>query len=57
MSKKSALLFSVIGVLFLVLTGVSLSYQQPLLALLFIFLSFFTVGIGFMVKAKTRKKE
>ncbi|NDI36754.1 DUF5325 family protein [Chengkuizengella sediminis] len=57
MSKKTALLFSIIGVLFLVLTGVALSYQQSLLALLFLFLSFLTVGMGFKVKAKIRKKN
>ncbi|NBI28908.1 DUF5325 family protein [Chengkuizengella marina] len=57
MSKKTALLFSMIGVLFLVFTGIALSYQQSLLALLFLFLSFFTVGIGFMAKAKIRKKN
>ncbi|MFS1514085.1 DUF5325 family protein [Chengkuizengella sp. SCS-71B] len=57
MSKKTALFFSIIGVLFLILTGIALSYQKSLLALSFLFLSFFTVGIGFMVKAKIRKKN
>ncbi|CAM3772123.1 DUF5325 family protein [Marinicrinis lubricantis] len=57
MSKSLSLLFAVSSVILLILTGASLSYRQPWLALLFIVLYIFMVGAGFIVKAKIRRKQ
>jgi uncharacterized protein YqfA (UPF0365 family) len=57
MNKPLALLFSVVAIILFICVGISLSYRLPLLALLFAIAAFIHIGIGFVVKARLRKKQ
>ncbi|WP_171056349.1 DUF5325 family protein [Paenibacillus sinopodophylli] len=56
MSKPLSLFFSVLAILFMSAMSVSISYNGWLV-LLFGLLSLFTVGAGFIVKARLRRKN
>ncbi|WP_338554975.1 DUF5325 family protein [Paenibacillus sp. KS-LC4] len=54
MSKPLSLLFAVIAVLLMSATAISMSYNAWL-ALLFAVLTLFSIGGGFIVKARLRR--
>ncbi|WP_162341377.1 DUF5325 family protein [Paenibacillus paridis] len=56
MSKPLSLFFSVLAILFMSAMAVSISYSGWLV-LLFGSLSLFTIGAGFIVKARLRRKK
>ncbi|MBD2868072.1 DUF5325 family protein [Paenibacillus arenilitoris] len=56
MSKTLSLVFSVLAVLFMSATAISISHSGWLV-LLFGLLSFFTIGAGFIVRARMRRKQ
>ncbi|MCU6709249.1 DUF5325 family protein [Paenibacillus sp. J5C_2022] len=55
MSKSLSLFFAVMSVLFMSATAISISHNGWLV-LLFSVLSLFSIGTGFIVKARLRKK-
>lgn len=55
MGKPTALFLAVSAVLCLVFSGISLSYEQPWIALLLFLLFFGVLAVGFVLKAKMRK--
>ncbi|ANY65271.1 hypothetical protein SAMN04487969_12434 [Paenibacillus algorifonticola] len=54
MSKPLSLLFAVVAVLLMSATAISMSYNAWL-ALLFAVLTLFSIGAGFIVKARLRR--
>jgi NADH:ubiquinone oxidoreductase subunit 6 (subunit J) len=56
MPKLQALFFAVLGVLMMIATAVSLSYNGWLAAL-FLILTLFVIGAGFIYKARLRKRD
>ncbi len=56
MPKFQALLFAVIGVSMMIATAVAISHNGWLAALFFI-LTLFTIGAGFIYKARLRKRD
>ncbi|MFC4597070.1 DUF5325 family protein [Cohnella hongkongensis] len=56
MSKTLSLLFAVLSVIFMLATAFSISYNGWL-ALLFGVVSIAVMGLGFVIKAKLRKKS
>ncbi|NIK78428.1 putative membrane protein [Paenibacillus castaneae] len=56
MSKSLSLFFSVLAILFLSAMAVSISYNVWYV-LLFGLLSLFTIGAGFITKARLRRKQ
>lgn len=57
MNKPMSLLFAVVAVLFLVATGISLSFEKLWTALFFLVAFVLEVGAGFVIKARLRKKN
>ncbi len=57
MSKRLALLFSVIGIMLLAAIGISLSFDNLLLAGAFSLAALVFIGFGFVLKAKIRKRN
>jgi hypothetical protein len=55
-SKPLSLFFSVLAIVFMSAMAVSISYNGWLV-LTFGFLSLFTIGAGFIVKARLRRKK
>ncbi|MBO7745169.1 DUF5325 family protein [Paenibacillus sp. MWE-103] len=56
MSKPMALFFAVFSVLLMCATAISISYSGWL-ALLFFVLTVFSIGAGFIVSAKMRRRR
>ncbi|QHW30765.1 hypothetical protein GZH47_07775 [Paenibacillus rhizovicinus] len=56
MSKPMALFFSILSVLLMCATAISISYNGWV-ALLFSLLTIFSIGAGFIVNAKMRRRR
>lgn len=56
MQRLPALSFAVVGVIFMVGISVSISLGKPWLVLLFSVASLLSIGFGFAMKAKARKR-
>ncbi|WP_409342259.1 DUF5325 family protein [Paenibacillus sp. MBLB4367] len=57
MNRSQALFFAVVGTLLLASIGLAISYRNVWLTLLCSLVSILFIGIGFMFKAKARKKR
>lgn len=57
MNRSQALFFAVVGTLLLASIGLAISYRSVWLTLLCSLVSILFIGVGFMFKAKVRKKK
>ncbi|WP_010271287.1 DUF5325 family protein [Paenibacillus senegalensis] len=57
MQRIPALIFSVIGVLLMIGISVSISLHKPWLVLVFSLATILFIGLGFVYKAKARKRN
>ncbi len=54
MTRRTAIAFATAGVICFVGTGVSLSYQKPIVALILLFAAFTVIAAGFIYKQKLK---
>lgn len=57
MSKPMALFFAVLGVIFMIGIGAALSYRSLWMALVLLIGYIGIVGLGFVVKARLKRKK
>jgi heme A synthase len=57
MSKSLALFFAALGVLIMIGIGAALSYRELGIALILLAVYIAVVGLGFVVKARLRRKN